>query len=188
MLCVVLPLVVCSACRRDRRPANIEPMVDLVTEFARAEARPSGAYSVGLHDAAGTTLAAIVGPAPGRVIWALPVPRDARFQMRVAVEGGTVRVRLGVSDARVYEPLAARTLTPGAPWSDFAADLSEYAGVKFSLFYQPDARLWRINLTADALDGAATVAYAVPQVAAPMSEAAEYARRRARLAIHSEAP
>ncbi|MGH9411675.1 MAG: hypothetical protein ACRD1V_19745 [Vicinamibacterales bacterium] len=163
-------------------------MVDLVTEFAHAEARPSGAYSVAFHDAAGTTLAAIVGPAPGRIIWTLPVPREARFRMRVAVEGGTVRVRLGVSDTRVYEPLAARTVTPGAPWSDFAADLSEYAGMKFSLFYHPDARLWRINLTADALDTAATVAYALPQIAAPMSEAAEYARRSARLAIHNGAP
>jgi hypothetical protein len=88
-----------------------------------------------------------------------------------------------VSDARIYEGLAEATLTPGSGWSTITADLSAYAGWKFSVFYRPERLAWRVNLSADAIAGApAQVAWGSPEIVATTADALEYMKRRARLA------
>lgn len=186
IVCVGLLLLVCAlGCRSERGPSTVVPLVDLLTEFPTADARPSGAFHVGFHRAAGTTLAAIVGPAPGRITWTLPIPREASFRARLAARSSAVRVRVGVSDLRVYEPLATRVVTPDAGWIDIDAPLSEYAGMKISLFYHPERYAWRINVSADPMPQPATIALALPQIVVPERDVPEYAHRVAHLGAHA---
>jgi hypothetical protein len=92
------------------------------------------------------------------------------------------RVRIGVSDARIYEELAAATVTDGGGWSTITADLSAYAGWKFSLFYRPDGQTWRVNLSTDAIGGIpGRVAWGEPEIVTDTADALEYARRRVRI-------
>ena len=116
------------------------------------------------------------------------MPRGARFEAYVAAGAAPVRVRVGISDARVYEALGDATIAPGTSWVPMNLDLSAYAGWKPSLFYRPDRMLWRLVLSADAISGApGTVAWGTPQIVASTRSALEYQRRRARL-TRSEAP
>lgn len=93
-----------------------------------------------------------------------------------------MRVRIGVSDARIYEELAAATVTESSGWSTITADLSAYAGWKFSLFYRPDRQIWRVNLSADAIGGVpGRVAWGVPEIVTGTGDALEYAERRLRV-------
>jgi hypothetical protein len=132
--------------------------------------------------AGGVWLPAISGPAPGRLTWTLPMPRGGLFRARVAAVGAPVHVRIGVSDDRIYERLAEAAVQPGGAWMPVIADLSAYAGWKFSLFYRPEGREWRLVLSADALAGAAGVAWGTPEIVTSKRNALEYAARRARLA------
>ena len=111
----------------------------------------------------------------------LPVPRRSIFRAEIAAAEAPVRVRLGVSDARIYEQLAEVTVQPGAGWTTLEADLSAYAGWKFSLFYRPDGQQWRLNLSVDALAGPGRIAIGAPVILASRDSALEYAPRRARL-------
>lgn len=97
------------------------------------------------------------------------------------MEGAPVRVRVGVSDPRIYEQLIDTTITPGPRWTLLTADLSAYAGWKVSLFYRPDGQKWRINLSADAPGALATIAWGTPAIVASRDDALEYGARRARL-------
>lgn len=91
-----------------------------------------------------------------------------------------MRVRVGVSDDRIYEGLTEAVLTPGAPhWVDIRADLSAYAGWKWSVFYHPDRTTWRIVLASDPIGGTpATVMWGTPQLLTDTGSALEYASRR----------
>ena len=163
------------------RPAAVEPVlsVDFIKEFHRADVRPSGSFVITDHLAGGIARPAIVGPAPSRIIWVLPVPRGGIFQAHVTASGAPVRARVGVSDARTYEQLGEVTVEPGGGWSPLTADLSAYAGWKFSLFYQPDGLQWRINLSVDGVAG--RIAVGSPQILTSRANALEYAARRARI-------
>jgi hypothetical protein len=176
---LALPLLL-AACASPASPALV-PVVDFIKEFDRADRRPPDAYTVASHVSAGSALPAIVGPAPGRLAWELALPRGGEFRARVAVAGAHVRIRVGVSDARIYEQLAERTVGPGEGWSLLTANLSAYAGRKISLFYRPDERRWRVNLSADAIEGPATVAWGRPEVVTTGRNVAEYVKRRARI-------
>ena len=186
MRTALLAVLVAAGCR----PASLSTsvtVVDFIKEAHRAEQRPS-AYAVSAWNAAGTMRPALAGPSPGRLIWTLPMPRGARFQAYVAAAGAPVRVRVGISDARIYEALGGATLAPGAPWTPIDLDLSAYAGWKVSVFYRPDRVLWRLVLSADAMAGApGTVAWGSPQIVASTPHALEFQKRRARL-TRSEAP
>jgi hypothetical protein len=186
---LVLPLAVFAAGCGAAAPSAPVPVVDLIKEFERADGRPAGAYVVADRLVAGTALPALVGPAPGRLTWTLALPRHGAFRARLAAAAAPLRVRIGVSDARIYEQLAELEVQPGTGWSVIDADLSAYAGWKFSLFYRPERRAWRLNLSADALSGVpATVAWGQPQIFAPGgADALEYANRKAQ-PIRSEAP
>ena len=161
------------------------PVVDFIKEFDRADRRPAG-YAVAASNAGGDTLAAIVGPAPGRLTWTLPLPHGGEFRARVAATGAPVHVRIGISDNRVYELVS--DAAPDAPWTAVAARLGRYAGWKLSLFYRPDNIVWHLVLSADAPSGVpGTVAWALPHISAAPAAAREYAARRARL-TRSAAP
>jgi hypothetical protein len=157
--------------------------VDLIREFDRAEKRPAADYSIADHVAGGTRRPAIIAPAPGRMTWALPLPRRSLFRATVAATTtARVRVRVGVSDARIYEGIAETIVTSGDAWSTLTADLSAYAGRKFSLFYQPERQSWYVNVSVDAIDGApARVALGTPEIVTDAAGAAEYAKRRLRV-------
>jgi hypothetical protein len=183
VLVVVLPLaVVGGGCRAGARSVPVV-VVDLLKEFDRADRRPAGAFVVAERGAAGLVLPAIAGPAPGRLTWTLPLPRHGTFRTRVAASAAAIRVRIGISDARIYEQLAQVDVAPDTRWTDISVDLSAYAGWKLSLFYRPERQAWRLNLSADAVAGTpANVAWGVPEIVAPGgADAIEYARRRARI-------
>ena len=179
---LVLLLAAAAGGCRSSAAADAVPVVDFIKEFHRAEGRPEGAFAIAAHLAGGTARPAIAGPAPSRIIWVLPVPRSGIFRAEIAASEAPVRLRMGVSDARIYEQLAEVTVEPGAGWTTLEADLSAYAGWKFSLFYRPDGRQWRLNLSADAPSGApGRIAIGSPVILASRANALEYAARRARL-------
>jgi hypothetical protein len=172
ILCILLLLA--AACRT---PSSTPPIriVDLIGELNRAEKRPPDAFT--LSDRNGVR--AIAGPAPGRLIWTLPIPRRAVFRAMAAVDGrAPARFRVGVSDDRIYEGLSSVQSIPGGDWTPIEADLSAYAGWKWSLFYRPERRSWRLVLSADAVGGAPTTAvWGNPEILSDPSSAREYARR-----------
>src|SRR4051794_6685245 len=173
--CVLLAMLA-GGCRAPSRSASV-PVVDLIREFDRAEKRPAAEYSIANHLAAGTRRPAIVAPAPGRITWSLPLPR--RGLMRTALVATTpapVRVRIGVSDARIYEALAEAVVT-GSGWSILTADLSAYAGWKFSVFYRPERHSWQVNVSIDAIGGTPShVALGSPEILTDRDGAVEYAK------------
>jgi hypothetical protein len=153
------------------------PVVDLIRDIDLADRRPSS-YAASSFTAGGRLLPAIVGPAPGRLTWTLPMPRHARFHAEAAALAAPVRVRVGISDDRTYEGLGQYTLQPSAAWTAIDIDLSAYAGWKPSLFYRPDRVRWRFVLNADAISGVpASVAWGLPEITAPPEDLREYRRR-----------
>jgi hypothetical protein len=184
-LVIVIGFIV-VACRRSRDDVPF-PVVDMVREFERAEKHPSSGCRTSVHSAGGLIRPSILMPVPSRAIWSLPLPRGGRFRSFLAVSssdnGATVQFRFGVSDLRIYEALAQQTITAGrSAWVDFGADLSAYAGTKFSLFYRPDSMIWRVVLATDALGASsATAVWGSPEIVTDLAAAKEYAARRQRL-------
>jgi hypothetical protein len=183
----VIALIVVSACRHSSDEIHVQ-VVDLIREFDRAEKRPPAGFQITAYAADGVVRPSIVISAPSRVTWSLPLPRRGRFQTFLALSGrgnpgAAIRFRLGVSDLRIYEGLAEHTITAARPgWVDFNADLSAYAGFKWSLFYRPDRMTWRIVLAADAAgDGTAEAVWGSPEIVADVPAAKEYAIRRHRV-------
>ena len=185
--CVAVSLVL-GACRNSNPSAPIQS-VDLVHEFDRADKRPPAGFAIAERDVDGVRVPVIMAPVPSRLTFALPVPRHGILHARAAFETATpeeipgVRLRLGVSDQRIYEGLSETVLPSAAgAWTDVRADLSSYAGWKWSLFYRPDGITWRLVLAADALVGRpATVIWAAPEITTDLESAREYAVRRQRL-------
>jgi hypothetical protein len=177
-----------GACRSSTPSAPV-PVVDLIHELPRADERPLGRFAVGEHRIGGVSHAAIAAPVPSRLTVSLPLPRRGVLRAFVAVGEAPlgivpapVRVRRGVSDDRIYEGLIERVVAPGGSmWTDLRADLSAYAGWKWSLFYRPDSMTWRVVLAADATGAApATVFWGSPEVVTDTQSAREYAVRRQR--------
>jgi hypothetical protein len=192
-LCLTLGLTLgltLSACSStDRSPVRI---VDLVRLLPDAEARPSrAAFEVADVAMSGQSEPAIRTLAPSRLIYVLPVPRRSSFVARVALDGGVdgqppqpLRFRVGVSDDRVYEPLAEVLLTPGVQtgWTALRASLSAYAGWQWSLFYRPEQRRWRLVLSTDATSGVrGRGVWAAPGIDGDRAAAREHVERAARL-------
>ncbi len=146
--------------------------MDFIREFSRADARPSAAFQIADRDRRPSILA----PAPGRLTWALPLPRRGRFEAWVAAGGDTpVRFRVGVSDDRIYEQLASLEVRPADGWTRMSVDLSAYAGRKWSLFYRPDTITWHVVLSTDAVDGmSGSAVWGSPQVLTDRAGAIEY--------------
>ena len=167
-------------------------IVDLVREVRGAETRPSPAsFAVADVLVSNESHLAIRTIAPSRLIFTLAVPRRSTFVARVAVSSGLdgappqpVRFRVGVSDERLYEPLADVLVSPDTQpaWTELRTDLSAYAGWQWSVFYRPETRRWRLVLSADAVSGTRTwAAWGVPSIVGDRSAAREYVERSARL-------
>lgn len=125
-------------------------------QLGAAEKRPAeAAFDVADYSAGGVPRPSIVSPAPSRLTWTLRLPARGSFnaQLHVRSDGGaeeTLVFRVGVADHRVYETLAHVSLSSGnGGWTPISADLSRYAGWKWSLFYRPDAHEWRLILGVD---------------------------------------
>jgi len=178
---LVLSIIGVFACARHDGPSV--RVVDLVRALDRAEARPGpAAFEVAEFTAAGVSRPSILTMAPSRLVFTLPFPRRATFHTAVAVDsaaGTNIRVRVGVSDDRIYESLAQATLVAGSPgWTEIRADLSAYAGWKWSVFYRPDRMSWRLVLSTDLIGGLpARVAWGVPTIDADVDAARAYATR-----------
>ena len=154
--------------------------MDFIKEFDRAEKRPPSDYALIDRMLQGTSRPSISGPAPGRLVWELPLPRHGVFHATVAIEGpAPVRFRVGVSDERIYEELASATVDVSGAWRDVRADLSAYAGWKWSVFYRPERVRWRLVLSADAISGVpGRVIWGMPEITTDPPAAREYAARR----------
>jgi hypothetical protein len=182
-------VIVLAGCRTSTPYAPV-PVVDLTRELARADQRPAGRFVVGEHIVGRVARPAISAPVPSRVTFSLPLPRHGLLRAFVALEAPTpgsaaapVRLRVGVSDDRIYEGVATLLLAPSAnTWTELRADLSAYAGWKWSLFYRPDNITWRVVLAADATtDAPATILWGSPAISTDTRSAREYALRRERL-------
>jgi hypothetical protein len=143
-------------------------IVDLLKQIGHAETRPLGAtIQLGEHTFDGRTRASLVVPVPSRIIWTQALPERGVLRADAAVPDapgpGVVLFRIGISDDRVSEELVERQIasedSSRQGWIPMSADLSGYAGRKFSVFYHPDARRWRIVFGVYAVSGTTGSAY-----------------------------
>jgi hypothetical protein len=170
------------ACRPAGTPVAVV-VVDLVRQFDRAEKRPPAAFDIADRTVHGVSRPSLVVPVPSRATWSLPLPRRGVFRAFLALDAGdpatAVRLRIGVSDHRIYEGLADWVITGRDGWTEVHADLSAYAGFHWSLFYRPDGITWRVVLGADPVEGGPALAlWGAPEIATDRRAALEYVARR----------
>lgn len=166
LISCVLALAVVGGLAACRAESSVTTAVlDLVQLFPTAETRaaepPEKAFQILDVDLGGETKRSIRAPAPSRIVWVVRVPRDAVIRLGVGfppARGGERRrpaaVRIGISDARLYEILLRRPAdelesAPGR-WAPVEVDLRRYAGWQWSLFYRPSRHPWRIVFSLDA--------------------------------------
>jgi hypothetical protein len=183
----ILAVILCAGCRRvENTPVQA---VNLLREFDGAEKRPPVGFRIADRQIDGVSHPSLVVPVPSRLTIPLPLPRRGVLRASAALDpavtdrpAASVRLRVGVSDDRIYERLTDVVLTPGhRGWVDVRTDLSAYAGWKFSFFYHPERVVWRVVLAADAIDGIPTTAvWGSPEIVTDRQGAKEYAERRMR--------
>lgn len=182
----MLGILLAAGCLRSRPDPSV-PAVDLLRELPRAEARPPSGFSVTTHANDGDVRPAIAVPVPSRLTIALPLPRRGSLRAAVAIgddaPSAAVRFRIGVSDHRIYEGIEQVVVTgTSRGWVDVRADLSAYAGFKWSLFYRPDRVVWRLVLATDpAGPSPARAFWGRPEIVTDAGSAREYLVRRDRL-------
>ena len=177
ILCIV-GLILAAGCRH--AGGAPVPVIDLLGELDRAEKRPPQGFALTSHAAGDRVHAAVVAPVPSRLTIPLRLPVRAALQTAVALESpdpsAAVRFRVGVSDDRIYEGLGEIVVKGDQRgWVDLRADLSRYAGFKWSLFYRPDRMVWRLVLATDAVAHVpARAVWGAPEVIADDASAREY--------------
>jgi hypothetical protein len=161
--------------------------VDLLRQFEHAERRPQhGHFEFREHTLGGISRATLLVPGESRIIWQTFVPHRGRLQVFVAFPAeasGSVAVRVGVSDNRIYNTVAETTIATAnrTAWVPVDADVSLYAGRKWSLFYRPDETKWRIILGTHVLAGTvANVYLGAPALVTDVEGAREFLRRQTR--------
>jgi hypothetical protein len=182
----IFAVILFVGCRHVEQPSI--QAVNLLREFDAAEKRPPVGFQIADREIDGVSRPSLVVPVPSRLTIPLPLPRDGRLRAFAALEPlpgrpvASVRLRVGVSDDRIYERLTDVILSPGqSHWVDVRTDLSAYAGWKWSLFYHPERVMWRVVLAADAIDGVpATAVWGSPEIVTDRDGAKEYAARRMR--------
>jgi hypothetical protein len=175
-----------SGCTAERDGAVV-PVVDLARKLGEAERRPlTGAFELGEFTFAGHTRASIVVPAESRLTWKLRVPHRGTLRLHAAVppaNGPAAAVfRVGMSDNRRYDTVIEQTITSDQTasrgWIAMAADLSRYAGRKFSLFFRPDEIQWRVVVATHVVAGSPGVVYlGEPAITTDVDGAREYVHR-----------
>ena len=190
LLVAAIVLVLVPGGCRSSTPSAPVPVVDLTREFGAADKRPAVGFMLTEHRIDGVMRRVIAAPVPSRLSLALPLPRRGVFRAFVALAdapagapSAAVRLRVGVSDHRIYEGLTDAILGPDERAGiELRADLSAYAGWKWSLFYRPDGITWRVVLAADATENVAgTVLWGSPEILTDTESAREYSARRQRL-------
>lgn len=181
VLSIVL-VILCGACRHVE--TSRVTVVNLLREIDRAEKRPPTGFEVITRELDGTAHPSIVVPVPSRLTIPLPLPRHGMLRVVTAIDPESpkvpIKLRIGISDNRVYESLTEAILSSDDHgWISVATDLSAYAGWKWSLFYDPDQILWHVVLAADAIGGAPTRAmWGSPEIVTDTQCAKEYSQRR----------
>jgi hypothetical protein len=149
-------------------------VLDFVHDFPRAEKRPgASAFEVAEHTLSSARRATIAAAVPSRIIFTTRVPARATLRADLAVlpagttaDEGAVRFRIGISDGRIYEPLADSLIavadTKRAGWTPLAVDMSLYGGRQWSLFYRPDRQTWQVILNADQVTGNTQALWGAP--------------------------
>lgn len=180
-------VILCAAC--GHVDGNPVPVVNLIREFDRADKRPPVGFEIADREIEGVARPSLVAPVPSRLTVPLPLPRRGVLLAFVALEpptpgaaAATVKLRVGVSDDRIYEQLADVVLTPDQRgWTAIRADLSAYAGWKWSVFYRPERKIWRVVLATDPVNGVpARALWGSPEIVTDNAGAKEYAGRRQR--------
>jgi hypothetical protein len=125
---------------------------------------------------------------PSRMIWTLRLPARGIIRAWVAVlpadetREASAMFRIGISDHRLYEPLAQQLVTSADSmakgWILVTADVSLYGGRHWSLFHRPDSHSWRVIFNADQGYGAARALWGAPGIDTD-SRAARAWRQRA---------
>ena len=166
--------------------------VDLARRLQEAERRPATApFELGEFTFAGQSHATIVAPPESRLTWRMPLPRRGILRLFAAVPhaqaDAAVAFRVGISDNRRYETLTEPTITSADTsargWIPVTADLSPFAGRKWSVFYRPDEIRWTIVIGTHVTAGAPAVVYlGEPSITTDVPGAREYAARL----IHQE--
>ena len=175
-----------------RPPGDRMREVDIIEHEAAAEKRPVGGhFELREVSCGGNARMALSVPASSRVILPLMLPARGVLTTGLAVDGppgSAVLFRIGISDDRIYEPLEsirAAAEDCGAGWLPMSVDLHRYAGRKFSLFFQPDRRTWRLVLATNVEAGEVTAAYwGRPEISSDPAGARDYferVRRKGRL-------
>ena len=140
------------------------------------------------HTFGGVSRATLVVPAESRVTWQQFVPHRGRLQVHVGFPpgaAGAIAFRVGVSDNRIYNTVSEATIATADAqakgWIPVDADLSLYAGRKWSLFYRPDETRWRLILGTHVLSGEVPSVYlGAPALMTDVEGAREYLRRLTR--------
>lgn len=177
-------VILCSGCRHVDQ-ASVTA-VNLIREVDRAEKRPPIGFEISTREIDGQSRPSIVVPVPSRLTILLPLPRHGVLRALASLDPTAtqvpVRLRVGVSDDRIYERLTDVDLPPGNPhWIAVQTDLSAYAGWKWSLFYRPERIVWHVVLAADATGGTQSRAlWGLPEIVTDLKSAKEYSERRQR--------
>lgn len=182
---MLLLLSASAACRRDRDHAAVTA-VDLIFHFKDAERRPlGGTFEIREHTFGGHSRASLIAPPGSRTGWRLLVPRRARLQVFAGVPDSSgpavAAFRVGISDGRKYETLVEQHVSSAetaAGWIPVSADLSLYAGRKFSLFYRPESHKWEIIIGTHVVEGAPPfVVLGEPAIVTDTEAARDYRQR-----------
>jgi hypothetical protein len=183
----IVVVILVSGCRHvENSPVRA---VSLIREVDRSELRPPTGFEIATRQIGDTSYPSIIAPVPSRLTVPLPLPRRGVFRAFASLEpaapgtaAAPVRLRVGVSDDRIYERLTDVVLTPGdQQWVPVHTDLSAYAGWKWSLFYHPERMIWHVVLAADAIGGVpARAVWGAPEIVTDNDGAKEYSARRQR--------
>lgn len=171
----------------DRQMDHRVRAIDLLKQLGNAEKRPvNGVFELVAHGCGDGRHLSLAVPASSRLTWSTKFPDGGVFTSRVAVAGppgASALFRVGVSDDRVYEQLETRTVTTDEcrrAWTPIEVNLKQYTGWKFSIFYQPRRRTWRLVLGVNAGSVAPDRAYwGAPQIEADIDAAKRFHRRQA---------
>jgi hypothetical protein len=136
---------------------TLVPVADLIVTANQTERRPSPeSFRVTEATIAGERHLAIAGEPSSRVTWQLQIPGRASLKVAVALEpegwseeNNGILFRIGIADGRAYEGLAARHVDPfhrveDRRWIPLTIDLGAYGGFKWSIFYHPAGRTWKL--------------------------------------------
>jgi hypothetical protein len=127
--------------------------VDLLATVDHAEKRLQGdPVSTTLATLDGETAPALDVPVISRIVWTVRMPdravlRTAPGAPQLAAAGGARALfRIGISDERSYDGLLASEIGLGSArgWKPVSIDLSKYSGFKWSVFYHPRQKTWKV--------------------------------------------